>query len=31
MFVAERMTKHPVTMTSDATIGEVDRVTGSTA
>ena len=26
MFVAERMTKHPVTMTSDATIGEVDRV-----
>ncbi len=25
MFVAERMTKHPVTMTSDATIGEVDR------
>ena len=26
MFVAERMTKHPVTMSSDATIGEVDRV-----
>ena len=26
MFVAERMTKHPVTMTSDATVGEVDRV-----
>ncbi len=26
MFVAERMTKHPVTMTSDATIGEVDRM-----
>lgn len=26
MFVAERMTKHPVTMTSDATIGDVDRV-----
>lgn len=26
MFVAERMTKHPVTMTSSATIGEVDRV-----
>lgn len=25
MFVAERMTKHPVTMTSDSTIGEVDR------
>ena len=25
MFVAERMTKHPVTMTSDATVGEVDR------
>ncbi len=25
MFVAERMTKHPVTMTSNATIGEVDR------
>ncbi len=26
MFVAERMTKHPVTMSSDATIGEVDRM-----
>ena len=26
MFVAERMTKHPVTMSSDATVGEVDRV-----
>lgn len=26
MFVAERMTKHPVTMTSDATVGEIDRV-----
>lgn len=26
MFVAERMTKHPVTMTSDATVGEVDRI-----
>ena len=26
MFVAERMTKHPVTMTSNATIGEVDRM-----
>ncbi len=26
MFVVERMTKHPVTMSSDATIGEVDRV-----
>ena len=26
MFVAERMTKHHVTMTSDATVGEVDRV-----
>ena len=26
MFVAERMTKHPVTMSSDSTIGEVDRV-----
>ncbi len=26
MFVAERMTKHPVTMTSSATVGEVDRV-----
>ncbi len=26
MFVAERMTKHPVTMTSSATIGEVDRM-----
>lgn len=26
MFVAERMTKHPVTMTSSATVGEVDRM-----
>lgn len=26
MFVAERMTKHPVTMSSDATVGEVDRM-----
>lgn len=26
MFVAERMTKHPVTMTSNATVGEVDRM-----
>lgn len=26
MFVAERMTKHPVTMSSNATIGEVDRM-----
>ena len=26
MFVAERMTRHPVTMTSNATIGEVDRM-----
>ena len=26
MFVAERMTKHPVTMSSDSTIGEVDRL-----
>lgn len=26
MFVAERMTKNPVTMTSSATIGEVDRM-----
>lgn len=26
MFVAERMTKHPVTMESTATVGEVDRV-----
>ena len=26
MFVAEKMTKHPVTMSSDATVGEVDRV-----
>ena len=26
MFVAERMTKHPVTMSSDSTIGEVDRM-----
>ena len=25
MFVAERMTKHPVTMSSDSTVGEVDR------
>ena len=25
MFVAERMTRHPVTMSSSATIGEVDR------
>lgn len=26
MFVAERMTKHPVTVTIDATVGEVDRL-----
>lgn len=26
MFVAERMTKHPVTMSSSATVGEVDRM-----
>ena len=26
MFVAERMTKHPITMSSDATVGEVDRM-----
>ena len=26
MFVAERMTKHPVTMASDSTVGEVDRI-----
>ena len=26
MFVAERMTKHPVTVTSDATVAEVDRL-----
>ena len=26
MFVAERMTKHPVSVSSDATIGEVDRL-----
>lgn len=26
MFVAERMTKHPVSVKSDATIGEVDRL-----
>lgn len=26
MFVASRMTKHPVSVTSDATIGEVDRL-----
>ena len=25
MFVAERMTKHPVTMSADSTVGEVDR------
>ena len=26
MFVADRMTKHPITMTSSATVGEVDRI-----
>lgn len=26
MFVAERMTRHPITMSSSATIGEVDRM-----
>ncbi|MBQ7628605.1 MAG: CBS domain-containing protein, partial [Selenomonadaceae bacterium] len=26
MFVAERMTKHPVSVTSNATIGDVDRL-----
>lgn len=26
MFVADRMTKHPITMTSGATVGEVDRI-----
>ena len=26
MFVADRMTKHPITLTSGATVGEVDRI-----
>ena len=26
MFVAERMTKHPISVTSNATIGDVDRL-----